>query len=127
MNIANGELSEELFKLSGWKETEFNWWLLSGGPETKFEQKPVAQHGLPRVHNGMKTIPAYDLGYLIRKLGDGTDIIYFHDETDAASYSGVRVKADTPENATAKLCIELFKQGILKKEGKGNEKQSNQN
>jgi hypothetical protein len=73
---------------------------------------------------------AYDLGYLLRKLPmwNGTTRLTLqpvvgsiNDRWDASyDYQDGSSEhdnfADTPEDAVCKLCIELFKQGILQKE-----------
>lgn len=111
MNVANLELCKELKELSGW---------ISGSDF------------FPVKHSTEDPIPAYDLGYLLRKLpsyiklkNDRTrftlrtkpesnqhelplwQAMYGHDFSE---------RADTPEDAAAKLAVELFKQGILTKE-----------
>lgn len=79
-------------------------------------------------------IPAYDLGFLLRKLPRYIDDSY---GLSLFVVSGTRehwvarydykedpqcsVMADTPEDTAAKLCIELLKQGILQKEEDGDE------
>lgn len=99
MAVASLELCKELHTLSGW--------------ETPLDQFH---------YNEGEPLPAYDLGYLLRKLqrnhvelyglttGEWTARAYWHSTEQArAEY------ADTPEDAAAKLAIELFKQGILTK------------
>jgi hypothetical protein len=101
-DVASLELCRELYELSGWKTFAMERGLA--------EDRPID--------------PAYDLGYLLRKLqrnhvelvglttGEWTARAYWHSTEQArAEY------ADTPEDAAAKLAIELFKQGILTKEG----------
>jgi len=69
----------------------------------------------------------YTLGYLLRKLSrsvEGSEEIVLEPSWDGkgwnARYPADRNIAsrfgDTPEDATAKLAIELFKQGVLTKE-----------
>lgn len=70
-------------------------------------------------------VPAYDLGYLLRKLPSGC---YVMQQSDEEIYEGQRQQwgalgwrdygyfADTPEDAAAKLAIELFKQNVLTKQ-----------
>lgn len=68
--------------------------------------------------------PAYDLGYLLRKLPEFGKNIYWHtyhknwcaayEHTDEDGCQTLIHKvADTPEDAACELAIELFKQGIL--------------
>jgi hypothetical protein len=95
MQVANRQLCEELYQFSGWIDAE---WRLAPDPAS----------GL-----GSKRVPAYDLGYLLRKLPAKSQI-YNGVNYWTARYRDVRsrVKA-SPEDAAAKLCIELFKQGVL--------------
>jgi hypothetical protein len=58
-------------------------------------------------------IPAYDLGYLLRKLPQPYSIMAYSTGRLVAVQGEVTATADTPEDAAAKLAIELFKQGIL--------------
>lgn len=109
MTSASLELCEELYELSGWVDT------------TYFDKDGKYQF-------------AYDLGYLLRKLpnmvkdDDGTTVVtddasdgmpfsltHCEDASWVADYQGYLYgHAATPEDAVAKLAIELFKQGILK-------------
>ncbi len=108
--IANQELCKELYELSGWTVLGFaDGW-----------------------HSGNGS-PAYDLGYLLRKLEDSGETIilrYNNPENMTAialsdwnkQYTAATVSmtqgsypiASTPEDAACKLAIELFKQGVLK-------------
>jgi hypothetical protein len=116
-NTANLELCEELFGLSGWGNSKNDY---------------VPPH---TIYPKGKIVPAYDLGYLLRKLpreyqnvnfyrkGELWGIINNYDTGGFKIYvdKGVRVvtiEAQTPEDCLAKLAIELFKNGILTKEGK---------
>ena len=87
MNTASLELCKELFELSGWDGTAYEHELLNGKHYTR--TLPVKE----MTHFDQNTyIPAYDLGYLLRKLPPSIQ------------------RADTPEDAASKLAIELFKQ-----------------
>lgn len=130
MNVANLELCKELYELSGWRTslTE-NWYDYDGG--------------FPPIDVATAVCPAYDLGYLLRKLpisvntkwhlvlqefqnnATGGNIwfaSYVHINSSAVFESIESQKAfymfeaDNPEDAVAKLAIELFKKGILKRE-----------
>lgn len=114
MNVASLELCKELYELSGWDDT-------------------ARRH--PSVHDKREDWPpAYTLGYLLRKLSQaeiGVSIRYvdsphgvdlrewLHKFIAYAPWmaQGDYPFADIPEDAAAKLAIELFKQGVLKKEG----------
>ena len=114
-DVAKRELCEELFELSGWNDTKLDW------------------HRSDLTEFGREVAPAYDLGFLIRKLPHIKDIDFRVEQNgeseegyDWVAYGIDYTKhpldessrwwsnADTPENALALLCIELFKQGILK-------------
>lgn len=102
MNVASLSLCKELYELSGWDSLEYH----------------------PNAVGTPITCPAYDLGYLLRKLPRGCYIAQTRKGWTASSgnareifgkQSPITLNADTPEDAACKLVIELFKQGILKK------------
>ena len=115
MQVANLELCKTLWELSGWKVSTNpeGWhWVMDG----QRYQRQVA--------------PAYDLGYLLRKLPEtlkhpATGVDYtiglsrlIDTKKWLADYSRSMLpnaNADTPEDATCKLAIELFKQDVLTK------------
>lgn len=102
MNVASKELCQELYELSGWKDTGESH--LLPDPSSKL---------------GVKKLPAYSLGYLLRKLPTDRSVSFrFNYKTDEWWVNEDRTHlfftADTPEDAATKLAIELFKQGILK-------------
>lgn len=121
MNVASLKLCKELYELSGWVDVE-----------AYYEYYPIAdKHALRHSAPGNAfaedrilpdyIFPAYDLGYLLRKLPN-----YCRVERKGSTYvSGYTAKAeidldtpfgqeaDTPEDAACKLAIELFKQGVL--------------
>lgn len=133
MNVASIDLCRELYELSGWDDTD-RLCCLTCNEIVADEQK--IDDG--RTH---ESIPAYDLGYLLRKLpkfgkytrGDGLVAKDKTRLTITVADSGTWVAtmdsdyeedgwidpsyADTPEDAAAKLAIELFKQGILTENG----------
>lgn len=114
MHVANLELCKELYAVSGWDDTH----AFYGGGYNEVEfvgQAGYEGYVAEFANDGLnKDIPAYDLGYLLRKLpffkmnrtDEGQYIIWWAHFDD-------REVADTPEDATAKLCIELIKQNIL--------------
>lgn len=98
MNVARLELCKELYELSGWwDEDDDNYY--------------------PSTSSQPKNIPAYSLGYLLRKLPPRTLLNKFSDTFMAALAEPefYEARADTPEDALAELAIELFKQEILTK------------
>lgn len=122
MNVASLELCKELYELSGktWKDTIARWYVDGGNFVTTDKL------------NGL-WLPAYDSGYLLRKLPTDTNhrwyIQKWGDDKTKSSYAATYqeltsssldeqliFEADTPEDAAVKLAIELFKQGVLTKE-----------
>lgn len=103
MNVASLELCKELYELSGWG-AELNDWRSNSGT----------------VISG--AYPAYDLGYLLRKLPNDHMInfsrppvkLYQSGHSWTAEYGGFKSGDTAPEDAVCKLAIELFKQGVLK-------------
>jgi hypothetical protein len=128
MNVASLELCKELYELSGWIQY-FDWHYDEDGQLKKYVEGSV-----------FTGIPAYPLGYLLRKLPKTLDLgkpkvrdlhIVAGGDCWVADYKyrmpsqqqewmhmydkAKLTEATTPEDAVAKLCIELFKQGILTK------------
>lgn len=122
MNVANLELCKQLFELSGWHGTERYWykdWL-------KQESWQIGYLG----QADETTIPAYDLGYLLRNLPQNSWIGYV-DTSGRRDYALAKMyawnkdgndiekvaenRADTPEDAACQLAIELFRRGMLKR------------
>lgn len=119
MNVASQQLCKELYELSSW-ETDDGW-----------DYAGKFRYGLfssPH-ENPSRSVPAYDLGYLLRKLEPITEsgvlgrlyVEYARDLATGMHYYAAfnsatldAQPADTPEDAACKLAIELFKQGILK-------------
>lgn len=123
-NVASLELSRELYGFSKWVGTTFMW---RGANDknnpTRFvccDNKPYLKTDTLRPED----IPAYDLGFLIRKLPKDVELQaeYPHlIKSDVGWYAGYPgntkgldiFNADTPENALASLAIILIKQNIL--------------
>jgi len=112
MNVASLELSKELYELSGWDDTNL-WHADDPEADTSIGFAAMAE---PNEHEVYASIPAYDLGYLLRKL-EGLDVGIYYTNTwrswVATAHDNQQGKADTPEDAACKLSIELFKQGVL--------------
>lgn len=124
MNVATLENSKKLYELSGWIETETHWQITHGEiqdwtPETT--QRPN--------YTSLKACPAYDCGYLLRKLPyeyadnfkDYGLILIKDEKIWCASYDyydlpHIYVEADTPEDALTLLAIKLFELKIISKE-----------
>lgn len=120
MHVASLELSKELDELSGWGETDYVW----------YNNRLILER-LARYDKGKK-VSAYDAGYLLRKLPrripddvfSGVQLLTL-DDSNWGCRVNIRKRgmhdfawgiADTPEDALCRLAIELFKQGVLKKE-----------
>jgi hypothetical protein len=105
MNVASRELCEQLHELSAW--------------DGKFKKRYVV---VGDSDGGADSIPAYDLGYLLRKLPQNEEIELRYSDKNGHWFIrgkteiGISIFADTAEDAACKLAIELFKQGVLKAE-----------
>lgn len=128
MQVANEDLCKELYELSGWKGV--NAFYASDSWIGFVRQEGYnPQIGMLETVTPDNCIPAYDLGYLIRKLPKFYEDAEFWLTNDGLSWTAgyatdkyadgnfhflTAETADTPEDCTTKLAIELFKQGILK-------------
>lgn len=139
MNVASAELCGKLYELSDWEMTgseSWNWWQRKRINADRFRDSPFLGLSIKRptdsrtgrtvsevTHYRSYIAPAYDLGYLLRKLppnlGDGLHLVLENDDGGwAIEYytrqkSGPSASAAIPEDAACRLAIELFKQGIL--------------
>lgn len=123
-DVADLELCKELYELTGWDGTFWNY-SRSSGSDFPFK---LGHKGSVETREVKERYPAYSLGYLIRKLPDTTNIGVSGDLYTAYSnpvglptgdkwHDFVEV-AKTPEDAACMLAIELFKAGVLKQGGK---------
>lgn len=142
MDTASLPLCKELFEVSAWEDCIFNWysqaeqWNLASLPD--YPDVVITEGELTSYpYLDKKLFPAYDLGYLLRKL-QNTPLIKLGQRSGRrwsasaqmgriegdkdSNGSGETIRkifidklADTPENACALLAIELFKEGILTK------------
>lgn len=138
MHVASLELCKELYELSEWGKTEWAY-----GKWTPEDKKPfMAEYNYGEFgHDAFRVAPAYDLGYLLRKLraiddpdnGEPKNIYVeltvLENYSNATAVRGITdvginqprqrqlpsCEADTPEDALCKLAIELFKQEILER------------
>lgn len=112
MTVASLSLCKELYELSGWYDTYHYY-----DADDVVDEKA---HALLMSRN--QNCPAYDLGYLLRKLpvSTGLDIVNAGDKWVIDPVVGQKsvksIIADTPEDAAAKLAIELHRQGVLTSE-----------
>lgn len=114
------ELAKELYELSGWGDlgtaTPIDEWL---------------------DYSDEWSVPAYDLGYLLRKLPspivDDEDEFYLEMSKNANDeysfmysngYANIcgSPSVETPENTLCQLASELFRQNILKRDDGGSDK-----
>lgn len=129
MNVANIEVCRELYDLSEWgKNTKGNalelWGTDSNNQSAIITSNEYAS-GESKIGIPIILLPAYDLGYLLRKLPYKTEdgwlslfksgennwmACYIQDEDQFNEEA-----ADTPENAAAALAVQLFCKGVLKK------------
>lgn len=123
MNVASLELSKELYELSGWGETHFVY-----ARSSEYKQLKVLSSKSANTQDHTTHFPAYDLGYLLRKLprelknGAYLQMTPSPDEEWEFGYAeygeipngNPQASSDTPEDAACSLAIELIKQGVLK-------------
>lgn len=128
MSTASLKLCKILEKLSAWYGTDYFWEKKTG--RLTQDIMTLRASGLPEVGY----VPAYDLGYLLRKLpqsiynndyflqfeqdfDDNWSVHYmyiFNPRENSRVVVKHRMTADTPEDAACKLLIELIKQKVLK-------------
>jgi hypothetical protein len=112
MFTASLQLCKELHDLSGWEEKFAGivpYWLDDGdgGEWVCYDN-----------YGDDVICPAYDLGYLLRRLPTTSALIRIEPTMDGKWRACDRrtfCHADTPEDAVCALAIELFKAGILNK------------
>ena len=113
MNVASPELCKELFKISGW-DYSVAWSRLSDPPDGREDWMLGTPHS-----QAIERYPAYDLGYLLRKLHEPIGRLLFVPKSNNTwglwADNMDAINAETPEDAACKLAIELFKRGILLK------------
>lgn len=127
MNVASQGLCQELYELSGWSDTRDAFFNSAGGwTWTDFGEETAA--GALRDEPG-DWLPAYDLGYLVRKLmghsiyklGSGSYEAHWRDHAPTKNqvFTGqdhiTCTSKNSPENALCSLAIELFKKDLLSK------------
>lgn len=129
-NVASLELCMELYALTAdeWLD-QTSWQYAKKGPEAQVELVPT-EKGRSWPKGYWTSFPAYDLGYLLRKLPKEIqpELEYYRIhitpsngstngwEAGYGRVNGIRRQSLTPEDAACKLAIELFKQGVLSHE-----------
>lgn len=122
MEVASLELCLELHKLNGWEDTDYSHYTTGHDDydhEHGYHGEPAI--GLTKAINAnvalLPDAPAYDLGYLLRKLPAYSEVSKAEEFYYATYYPNpgepFGIDADTPEDAACKLLIELIRQGIL--------------
>lgn len=101
MDVANLDLCKELYELSGWGDATLDD-MLPLHPDWREVHPPN-----PKLIN---FIPAYDLGYLLRKLRYANTKAYIKADQKLEQL----MMSERQEDYAASWLIELFKQGILK-------------
>lgn len=114
MNTASLDLCKELYKLTpDWFDTFAKYYLIDGA----LSIRPSIKVGDDWPGHVLEVVaPAYDLGYSMRRLPECSKVWLCNEQWIAEGCCGENVTsvvADTPENAAARLCIELIKQGVL--------------
>jgi hypothetical protein len=122
MNVASLELCKELYELSGWEDTFWNY-SRSSGSDFPFR---LGHKGSIETREVKERYPAYDLGYLLRRLPakrhrstsrqSRYESLRLWKQVDdwVVGYSGIGYcSAESPEDAACELAIGLFKNGIL--------------
>lgn len=120
MNATSLEISKKLYEVSGWDNCSLKW-IRDKHPEHNMGEFVSDTNVTPKSMEYLA--PAYDLGYLLRKL-PGTignkylDIGYGGTGVWSACYELFEqdhyCTADTSEDATALLAIKLIEEGIIK-------------
>ena len=155
MNTASLELCKELYELSWWdNDRTLTWqhvkrsvhndeWEELGSEDRVLDHHQIKDYNWENKHDAVYSefiCPAYDIGYLMRKLPDSIwsdkyeqkaslwtrknlsdySVWYWvgNSKDGSGTSSEYSAVADTPENALCRLAIELFKTGILKREGR---------
>lgn len=121
MNVADLSLCKELYEVSGWtKPQDEPHWHLDSSPH-------LCNVGADDYDEPERYVPAYDLGYLLRKLPayHGQNMLTLkwiqqslkwlagYEDRDGFVEEGIHAYAFDPEDAACKLCISLIKSGIL--------------
>lgn len=139
MNVASLELCKDLYELSGWGYTyhafgvgehdltDKQWYWFEGKRTGSYWEAIKAdwydrdpfdgRRPTATTHRMDLLAPAYDLGYLLRKLPQ----VHISQQpshwaawcVSEATANIDTICGDTPEDAAAKLAIELFKQGVF--------------
>lgn len=127
MNATNVELARQLYRISGWDKTHMAWAVPTEGDFKPWLRPGVGSSSAYTEH------PAYDLAYLLRKIGEKLRVSVEYCRLDQKlamdlkEWEGQWIAytpymkqgdypfADSPEDAAASLALHLFEQGVLEK------------
>jgi hypothetical protein len=123
MHVASLQLCRALYTLApDWNDTYCSWFIDDVVPDGGLLGQPRTEPSVgirgSRLRAIFSEVPAYDLGYLMRKLPNGYGLV----KGVGGSWIVLEVrtmqpqngeKAETPENAACALCIKLWRQGVL--------------
>lgn len=122
MNTASLENCKKLYELSGWDDTYWIWSYSRVGEEVSLHVRDTDLE----LSDYQEAYPAYDAGYLLRKLqpvtkDHGRLFVTTRDKGDwTAGFSGTYDRwhddkgfGDIPEDAVCLLAIKLFEEGNL--------------
>ena len=120
-NVASLELSKKLRELSGWEDTRDFYHEQDNFNEETERYERNGKWVIVERKRADYNIPAYDCGYLLRRLPATTSVMHIKEkgqgEYEVYFISGMtkakRFYADTPEDALCKLAIKLFEEGVL--------------
>lgn len=116
MNVASLELCKQLYELSGWENAQFDWIEIPTWNH-KFPKPPdqvVYNHICDTEHQKF-ICPAYDLGYLRETILYALSSGPYKEGEYEVLVARLASALVIGEDRTAKLAIELHKQGILPK------------
>lgn len=110
MNTTGRLLSKELYEKSGWLGSGYYWCLVQTNPSELWQVKRAPESPL-------KNYPAYELGYLVRKL-PYCELFHFANGKYKATWQGSNaivsgVSHHSPENAVARLAVKMLEEQIL--------------
>lgn len=119
VGVASRADSEELYHLSGWNGQYWWWSIKHPHPDGSACYDLVGEHDAPFANT---TYPAYDVGYLLKRLpavtltgyGSGKYKATWKDHADHVTIG--RESRANPANALCRLAMALFEAGILKPE-----------
>lgn len=119
MDVSSLGLSRKLYELSGWKNT-FSWWDYADTDRSYLSYPDLEKkYGLWGTQDIRERIPAYDAGYLLKKLpwsitventldGDNWEVFYASGEDKGFGSKGITVTGETLEEALVLMALRLL-------------------